>query len=67
MGHIVHSSATGARNDGALFLMLGWAQCGFHKKRGRTHYTKIVFLHPIGSLGHVVPMRPGHETATHYF
>jgi hypothetical protein len=34
--------------------MLRWAQCDVHKKRTRTHYAEHVFLHPVGSAGHVV-------------
>jgi hypothetical protein len=34
--------------------MPGWARSGFHKKRARTHYAALMFLHPVGSMGHVV-------------
>jgi hypothetical protein len=33
--------------------MLGWDQYGFDKKRARTRCAKLVFLHPMGSAGHV--------------
>jgi hypothetical protein len=34
--------------------MLRWYRCGFYKKRVRTRYVELVFLHPVGSAGHVV-------------
>jgi hypothetical protein len=34
--------------------MFGWKQYRFHKKHARTRYAKIMFLHPVGSVGHVV-------------
>jgi hypothetical protein len=33
--------------------MLGWDQYGYDKKHAGTHYAKIVFLHPVGSMGRV--------------
>jgi hypothetical protein len=37
-----------------LFFLLEWDRDIFHKKRTGTHYAKIVFLHPVGFVGHVV-------------
>jgi hypothetical protein len=45
----MHSGASSARNGDALFFMLGWDQYGFDKKRDRTHYAELVFLHPVRS------------------
>jgi hypothetical protein len=38
----------------ALFSMVWWDRYGFKKNRVRAHYTELVFLHPVGSAGHVV-------------
>jgi hypothetical protein len=50
----VHSSASVAGNVDALFFMLRWALCSFHTKCTGTCYMEYVFLHPVGSVGHVV-------------
>jgi hypothetical protein len=50
----VHSSASGVQNVNALFFMLWWDRCGFDKNPIGTHYVELVFLHPVGSVGHVV-------------
>jgi hypothetical protein len=34
--------------------MLRWDWYGFNEKRFRTCYAELVFLHPVGSVGHVV-------------
>jgi hypothetical protein len=54
VGHIVHSGASRPRNIDALFFMLGWDWYGFDKKHAGTCYAAPAFLHPFGSVGHVV-------------
>jgi hypothetical protein len=58
----------GPRNIDILFFMLGWARCGFHKKRAGTRYAKLVCLHLVGSTSHVVHSGASEcEISMHYF
>jgi hypothetical protein len=41
----------------ALFCMLEWVWCGFHKKRFEIRYGELVYLHPMGYVGHIVHSR----------
>jgi hypothetical protein len=48
--------------------MLGWDWYGFDKKCTETRYAEHVFLHLVGSAGHVVPSgASGTRTTMHYF
>jgi hypothetical protein len=53
-GHVVDSGASGKRNVIALFFMLLWDRYGFDNERARTRYAELLFLHPMGSMGHLV-------------
>jgi hypothetical protein len=52
--NVVHSRASGVQNVDALFFMVEWARCGFHKKRIGTHYAELMFLESVGSGSHLV-------------
>jgi hypothetical protein len=43
----------GTKHRHTIFDARG-ALCGFHKKRAGAHYTKLVFLHPVGYVGRIV-------------
>jgi hypothetical protein len=43
-----------ARTIDALFFMLGWDWYRYDKKHARTRYAELLFLHLVGSVGHVV-------------
>jgi hypothetical protein len=50
----MQSSASGTRNVDTLFFMLVWDCYMFDKRRVRRRYAELVFLHPVGSAGHVL-------------
>jgi hypothetical protein len=52
--HIVYSGASEAQNVDTLFFFLWWDWYGFNKKRAETRFAELQFLHPVGSMGHVV-------------
>jgi hypothetical protein len=57
MGHVFHSDSFGCETLMHYFSCsggLGVAQCNFRKKCPGTHYAQLVFLHLVGSAGHVV-------------
>jgi hypothetical protein len=48
VGDLVRSGTSGAQNVDELFFMIGWAQCGSHKKARQARHVELVFLHPGG-------------------
>jgi hypothetical protein len=42
------------RNVDALFFLLRFARCNFHKNHTRTSYAKLVFLHLLGYADNIV-------------
>jgi hypothetical protein len=54
MGLIVCAGVSGAQNIDALLFMLKWVWCGYNKNRTGISFAGLVFLNPVGSVGHVV-------------
>jgi hypothetical protein len=52
--HIVHSGVSEEQNVDVPIFRLGWERYGFDKKRVGKHCAKLVFLHPVGSVGRIV-------------
>jgi hypothetical protein len=52
-GQVVHSGASRAQNIDAIFYMVRWDLYGFQKRCIGTRYAELVFLHPVGYVGHV--------------
>jgi hypothetical protein len=50
----VHFGESGERIIDTLFFKLRWDRYGFDKKCIGTGYAELMFLHPVGSVGHIV-------------
>jgi hypothetical protein len=50
----VHSDVSRCEMLMHYFSCVGWTRCGLHKKRAKTSYAELVFLHLVGSAGLVV-------------
>jgi hypothetical protein len=53
-GHVMHFGVYRGGNVDALFFMLRWVCYGFCNKCNMTRYAEAVFLHLLGSVGHLV-------------
>jgi hypothetical protein len=53
-GFKVHSGAFGVQNVDTLLFMLLCARCESYKKHAGTCVSLLVFLHSVGSVGHIV-------------
>jgi hypothetical protein len=54
VGYVVHSTASLVRNIDTLFFIPRWDRYRFQKKRTRTRYGELMFLHQMGFAGHIV-------------
>jgi hypothetical protein len=58
----------GNKTSTHYFSCWGGTDIDLTKKLTGTHYVELVFLHSVGSAGHVcIPMHPASETSTDYF
>jgi hypothetical protein len=53
-GNIMQPEASGMQNIDALFFILGCEHYGFDENCFGKHYSELVFLYSVGSVGHIV-------------